>query len=269
MQEFRDKVALVTGGASGIGLGIARALAREGADLVIADVDAEAATKAASELAGTGVRAIAQPTDVRDDDSVDALFGATQEAFGRLDLVFNNAGVYLGGPMADCTFDDWRFVLDVNLDGVFRVGQRAAATLRAQGEGGYVVNTASIGGFLSHGGGLAYAVSKYGVVAYSEAMRADLEAEGIGVSTLCPGPIETNLPASDRLRRDGERSGGMSEALSPFIRGGMAPDDVGPIVLRGIRRGLPYIFTHDDMREAFAARFDTVLECIDRLHEPD
>lgn len=268
MQDFEDKVAIVTGGASGIGQGIARALAGEGARLVIADIDPDAANAAARELAGRGVRSLAVPTDVRDPDAVDALFGAAHSEFGGVDLVFNNAGVYLGGAMRDCTFDDWKFVLDVNLDGVFHVGQKAASVLRAQGRGGYVVNTASIGGFTSHNAGLAYGVSKFGVVAYSEAMRMDLEPDGIGVSTLCPGPIDTNLTASDRLRDAGDRAGGVSEALSPFIRGGMRPDDIGPIVLSGIRRELPYIFTHDDMREHFEARFDTILDCIDRIGEP-
>ena len=273
MQDFRDKIAVITGGASGIGLGIARAIAGEGGHIVVADIDETAAKAAADDLTSRGVRSFSVRCDVRDDASVDAVFDAAKAEFGGVDLLFNNAGVYLGGEMKDCTLDDWRFVLDVNLDGVFRVGQRAAAFLRAQnereaGRGGYIVNTASIGGFMSHGGGLAYAVSKYGVVAYSEAMRVDLEPNGIGVSTLCPGPIDTNLPASDRLCDSGETTGGMSEALSPFIRGGMAPDDIGPIVLSGIRRNLPYIFTHDDMRELFKARFDSVLDCIDRIGEP-
>jgi len=268
VDNFKDKIALVTGGASGIGLGIGRALADAGAHVVVADIDEDAAKKSADDLRGRGVRSLALRTDVRDDASVEALFAGAQSEFGGIDLIFNNAGVYLGGEMRDCTEDDWRFVLDVNLDGVFRVGQKTAAFLREQGRGGYVVNTASIGGFLSHGGGLAYAVSKYGVVAYSEAMRVDLEGDGVGVSTLCPGPIDTNLPASDRLRSAGEKSGGVSEALNPFIRGGMKPDEVGPIVLSGIRRDLPYIFTHDDMRESFKQRFDTVLECIDRIGEP-
>lgn len=273
IDNFKDLIAVVTGGASGIGQGIARSLADAGAHIVVADIDEDAAKKAAEDLRERGVRSIAVRTDVRDDASVTALFDAAQSEFGGIDLLFNNAGVYLGGEMKDCTEDDWRFVLDVNLDGVFRVGQKTAAFLREQnlreeGRGGYIVNTASIGGFLSHGGGLAYAVSKYGVVAYSEAMRADLEPDGIGVSTLCPGPIDTNLPASDRLRTDKEKTGGVSEALSPFIRGGMKPDDIGPIVLSGIRRNLPYIFTHDDMRDSFKARFDSVLDCIDRIGEP-
>jgi NAD(P)-dependent dehydrogenase (short-subunit alcohol dehydrogenase family) len=268
MKDFKDKIAVVTGGASGIGQGISRALAAEGAHIVVGDIQADNAEKAAEDLRARGVRSVSVATDVRDPASVEALFEAAQSEFGGVDLVFNNAGVYLGGEMRDCTFDDWKFVLDVNVDGVFHVGQRAAEVLRSQGRGGYVVNTASIGGFMSHGGGLAYAVSKYGVVAYSEAMRVDLEPDGIGVSTLCPGPIATNLPASDRLRGTSEKSGGLSEALSPFIQDGMKPDDIGPVVLSGIRRELPYIFTHDDIREALKQRFDTVLECIDRVGEP-
>lgn len=267
MQDFRNKIAVVTGGGSGIGLGIARALAREGAHLVIADLDETAARRAADELRAAGVRALSVPTDVRKTASVEALAQRVTDEMGGVDLLFNNAGVYLGGPMRRATEDDWRFVMDVNLDGVFRVGQTFTRLLLAQGRGGYVVNTASVGGFLSYGPGVAYAASKYGVVAYSEALRTDLESDGIGVSTLCPGPIDTNLPASDRIRATAERAGGFSEALAPLTQGGMKPDEVGPIVLAGIRAGLPYIFTHDDLREAFRQRFETVLGCFDRIGE--
>jgi NAD(P)-dependent dehydrogenase (short-subunit alcohol dehydrogenase family) len=268
MQDFRNKIAVVTGGASGIGLGIARALASEGAHVVIADLDAGAAKQAADGLRSAGVRSLAVATDVRRSESVEALARAVKQEMGGVDLVFNNAGVYLGGPMRRATEDDWRFVLDVNLDGVFRVGQTFTKLLLEQGRGGYVVNTASVGGFLSYGAGVAYTVSKYGVVAYSEAMRVDLEPEGIGVSTLCPGPIDTNLPASDRIRGAAEQAGGFSEALAPLTRGGMKPDAVGPIVLAGVRNELPYIFTHDDLRDAFAKRFETVLACFDRISPP-
>jgi NAD(P)-dependent dehydrogenase (short-subunit alcohol dehydrogenase family) len=268
MDDFENKIAVVTGGASGIGLGISRALAGEGAHIVVADIDEESAAKAAEELRGQGVRSIAVRTDVRKNASVDALAEAVRTEFGGLDLLFNNAGVYLGGPMQKATEDDWRFVLDINLDGVFRVGQTFSRILREQGRGGHIVNTASVGGFLSYGEGVAYAVSKYGVVAYSEAMRVDLEPTGIGVSTLCPGPIDTNLPASDRLRGKAEQAGGLSESLSPLIRDGMKPDEVGPIVLAGIRANLPYIFTDDGMRDLFAQRFETVLDCFDRIGAP-
>lgn len=268
MQDFRDKVAVITGGGSGIGLGIARALAREGAHIVLADLDEAAASRAARELQGLGVKSIAVATDVRKAASVEALADRVAHDFGGLDLLFNNAGVYLGGPMRRATEDDWRFIMDVNLDGAFRVGQTFVERLVAQGRGGYVVNTASVGGFLSFGPGVAYAASKYAVVAYSEAMRVELEPEGIGVSTLCPGPIDTNLPSSDRIRGAGERAGGFSEALAPMTQGAMKPDEVGPIVLAGIRNRLPYIFTHDDLRGMFEKRFASVLECFDRIAAP-
>ena len=269
MDSFEGKIAVVTGGASGIGRGIAQALAGEGAHVVVADVDEPAARDTAEALRGHGVRSLAVRTDVRETASVDALAAAALEEFDGVDLLINNAGVYLGGEMRDVTEDDWRFVLDVNLDGVFHVGQTFSRILREQGRGGHIVNTASVGGFVSYGGGLAYAVSKFGVVAYSEAMRADLEPEGIGVSTLCPGPIDTNLAASDRLRGTSEKAGGFSEALSPFIREGMKPDEVGPIVLRGIRANLPYIFTDDGMRDFFAQRFETILAGFDQIAPPE
>lgn len=268
MKDFKDKVAVITGGGSGIGFGIARALAKEGAHVVIADLDEGAAQRAAETLRASGVRSVAVATDVRSTTSVEALAARVTRELGGVDLLFNNAGVYLGGEMRRATEDDWRFVMDVNLDGVFRVGQIFTKILLEQGRGGYVVNTASVGGFLSFGGGVAYTASKYGVVAYSEALRADLAAEGIGVSTLCPGPIDTNLPASDRIRDASERIGGFSEALAPMTRGGMKPEEVGSIVLAGIRNELPYIFTHDDLREAFARRFETVMACFDRSSAP-
>lgn len=265
MDSFEEKVAVITGGASGIGQGIAEALAGEGAHLVIADVDAAGAEETAEALRKRGVRSLAVRTDVRDGASIHALARAATSEFGGVDLVFNNAGVYLGGEMRDVTEDDWRFVLDVNLDGVFRVGQTFSRLLREQGRGGHIVHTASVGGFIPHAGGLAYGVSKFGVVAYSESQRADLEPEGIGVSTLCPGPIDTNLPASDRLRGSGDEAGGSSKALGPFIRGGMKPGAVGPIVLRGIRANLPYIFTDDGMRDFFAKRFEGILAGFDQI----
>ncbi len=264
MESFEDKVGVVTGGGSGIGRGICLALAEAGAHVVVADIDADNAAKVAEEVSGMGPRGLAVATDVTRADSVEALANAVVKEMGGVDVVCNNAGVYVGGEMADTTEDDWRFVLSVNLDGVFRVGQRFTKILREQSRGGHVVNTASIGGFLSYGGAVAYAASKFGVVAYSEALRAELEPHGIGVSTLCPGPIRTNLANSDRLRAPGEEAGGKSQALWEHIREGMEPEEIGPIVLDGIRDNAAYIFTHD-WSEAFADRFQAVLKDFERL----
>jgi short-subunit dehydrogenase len=136
--------------------------------------------------------------------------------------------------------------------------------LREQSRGGHIVNTASVGGFLSHGAAVAYSVSKFGVVAYSEALRVELAPLGIGVSTLCPGPIRTSLAGSDQLREPDEKAGGKSQALWDFIREGLEPDEIGPIVLAGIRDNAAYIYTHD-FSDAFAERFQRVLKDFDRI----
>jgi NAD(P)-dependent dehydrogenase (short-subunit alcohol dehydrogenase family) len=264
MDEIKGKIGLVTGGGSGIGRGICLALAEAGADVLVADIDLDNATTVANEVSSQGVRGVPVHVDVTQTDSVAALEETACNEMGGVDIVCNNAGVYLGGEMRDTTEDDWRFVLSVNLDGVFRVGQRFTKRLREQGRGGHIVNTASIGGFLSHGGAVAYAASKYGVVAYSEALRVDLEPDGIGVSTLCPGPIRTNLAGSDRLREAGEQAGGKSQALWEFIREGMQPEEVGKIVVSGIRDNAAYIYTHD-WSDAFADRFQAVLKDFERL----
>lgn len=269
MDDFNDKIAVVTGGGSGIGGGIALALADAGAHVAIADIDLDRATKVSEVIRGKGVRSIAIQCDVREQESVDSLARAVLDEFGGVDLAFNNAGVYLGGEMQDVTWDDWRFVLDVNVDGAFRVGQKFAEIMREQASRenrlGHIVNTASVGGFMAAPQGLAYGVSKFAMVSYSEAMRMDLEPLGIGVSTLCPGPIDTKLTGSDRLRAPSEKKSGTSDALTQFIEGGMKPEDVGPIVLSGVRRNLPYIFTHDDFREYFKTRFDRVLQGFDEI----
>jgi NAD(P)-dependent dehydrogenase (short-subunit alcohol dehydrogenase family) len=166
--------------------------------------------------------------------------------------------------MAEATEDDWRFVQSINLDGMFRVGQVFAEILRERRRGGHIVNTASVGGFLSSRECVAYTVSKFGVVAYSEALRADLAPLDIGVSTLCPGPIDTNLPTSDKLRPDADQRGGVSSGLEDLVVGGMKPDEVGPIVVAGVLRNAPYIFTHD-YRQVFRQRFDAVLAEFDHV----
>jgi NAD(P)-dependent dehydrogenase (short-subunit alcohol dehydrogenase family) len=266
IEDFKGKVAVVTGGASGIGRGMARSFAAEGADVVVADIDEQGAAALATELCELGVRSIAFPLDVRDKASIEALGETVLREMRGVDIVANNAGVFLRGPLADVTDDDWRFVQSINLDGMFHVGQQFAAILRDRGQGGHIVNTASVGGFLSSRECVAYAVSKFGVVAYSEALRVELAPLGIGVSTLCPGPIDTNLTESDKLRPDGDRRGGVSSGLEELIVGGMKPDDVGPIVVAGVRRNAPYIFTHD-YRQVFQQRFDAVLAEFDHLAE--
>jgi NAD(P)-dependent dehydrogenase (short-subunit alcohol dehydrogenase family) len=269
LEYFKDKVAVITGGASGIGRGIARALAGAAANVIIADVDEDAACECSDELGARGARALAVHSDVRDNVSVKALAHTTQDVFGRVDLLFNNAGVYLGGEMQSITEDDWRFVMDVNLDGIFRVGQAFSALLRSQNQGGHIVNTASVAGFISHPGGVAYAVSKFGVVAYSEALRQELDPTGIKVSTLCPGAVQTNLPNSDRLRSTQDRRGANSGSLASGICHGLRPEEVGQVVISGVRRNLPFIFKDNEAQTYIAEQFGAVLADFDQIFLPN
>jgi NAD(P)-dependent dehydrogenase (short-subunit alcohol dehydrogenase family) len=266
MQELKGRVAVVTGGASGMGAGMCRAFAREGMAVAVADLDAQSAEKLAAELRDKGARSIAVGTDVSRRADVERLAERTLRELGGVDVVCKNAGVFIGGTMAEMTDDDWRWVLSVNLDGVYYGCQVFAPILRERGRGGHIVNTASVGGFLSAPIAAAYSVSKFGVVAFSEALRAELAPHHIGVSALCPGPVRSRLSDSD-ARRPAHlgKAGNRSPVLWDMIKEGIEPDAVGPIVVRGIRDDAPYIFTHVEWRDALRKRFDAVLAAFDRV----
>jgi NAD(P)-dependent dehydrogenase (short-subunit alcohol dehydrogenase family) len=259
MRELRDRVAVVTGGASGIGSGICRALAREGSQVVVADLDGRAAEALAGELRRGGARALGLPVDVSELGSVQKLADAVVSELGGVDVVCNNAGVFIGGAIGELTADDWRWVMSVNVDGVFYGCKVFVPLLVARG-GGHIVNTASIGGFLSSPVAAAYSTSKFAVVAFSEALRGDVEKRGIGVSILCPGPVRTRLAQCDR-HRPGELAdaGNHSEVLWEMIKDGIEPEQAGEIVVRGIKGDVPYIFTHPEWKPAVEERFARVL----------
>jgi NAD(P)-dependent dehydrogenase (short-subunit alcohol dehydrogenase family) len=264
MEELTGKAAVVTGGASGIGRGICRRLAAAGVDVVVADIDATGADAAAAELREGGVRAIAAEVDVASRKSVEALADLAFSEFGAIHVVCNNAGVIVGGKICDSTDDDWRWVLSVNVGGVINGVKVFAPRLIAQGQGGHIVNTASIGGFLSGPGLGIYCTSKFAVVGLTDALRGELAPHDIGVSLLCPGAVKTHLIDADRNRPAGlSQSGGAAEIMRDAIAAGMDPDQVGDCVVRGIKSGAAYIMTHSDYRAGFASRFDAVLAAFD------
>ena len=259
MRELAGKVAVVTGGGSGIGRGICRRLAQEGMKLAVADVDLPATEKTCAELREAGARALAVHTDVSERRSLVALRDRVLRELGGVHVVCNNAGVYVGGDPLANSEGDWRWLVDVNLMGVVHGCHVFAPHLVAQGEG-HIVNTASVGGFLAAPDLDVYCATKFAVVGFSEALRAHLERKGVGVSILCPGAIRTNLARSDRLRpRSAGASGGTSRTLAPMIEGGADPLDVGEFVLRGVRENAEYIFTHAEFRDFIEARFQRVL----------
>lgn len=204
MDYFRDKVALVTGGAAGIGAELARQLSAAGARLVISDIDGDAARVLADELATRGTQVRSCRTDVsRSADLEEAVQLAVAE-FGRLDLIFNNAGVGLAGELRDLELSDWRPVVDVNLWGVIHGVHAALPVMLRQGQG-QIVNIASAAGLVPRPGMVPYATTKYAVVGLSTSLRYEVEDLGIRVNVVCPFNVATSIFKRTKYRNiDGE-----------------------------------------------------------------
>lgn len=192
LRSFDGGVAIVTGGGSGIGAALAEELALRGTDVVLADIDVADAETVAERIRSRGGRASATHLDVTSAPAFDAVVAATMQRRGRLDYVFNNAGIGVGGPAADYTLDAWERILAVNLRGVVH-GVQAAYPVMIRQRFGHIVNTASMAGLTTSPGMIGYTTTKHAVVALSQALRSEAAAHGIRVSALCPGVIRTPL----------------------------------------------------------------------------
>jgi NAD(P)-dependent dehydrogenase (short-subunit alcohol dehydrogenase family) len=274
MQDLQGKVAVVTGGASGIGLGLARRFAGEGMRVVLADVEPAALDKATGELADEfgADSVVGVLTDVRDDEAVDALAAATFDRFGAAHVLCNNAGVGVGGLAWNVPPDRWRWAVDVNLLGVARGIRAFVPRMIEQGEG-HVVNTASAAGILTGPGMAPYFATKHAVVALSESLYFDLQLTGvpIGVSVLCPEWVRTNIADSERNRPADvapaettvvsgiEVDADMVRALiQGLIDGGMDPADVAAQVVDAVRTGRFWVLTHPTTVESARQRWDAI-----------
>jgi NAD(P)-dependent dehydrogenase (short-subunit alcohol dehydrogenase family) len=260
MENFEGRVAVVTGGASGIGKAMARAFAAEGMHVVIADVEAAALDATAKEL-----DVVAHRLDVSQADEVAALAEAVMAQFGRVDIVANNAGVGGGGFISDLTLKDWQWVLGVNLWGVIHGIQSFLPHLLANPDGGHLVNTASIAGLIAGPYIGPYNASKYAVVAISETLSKELAMTGSStkVSVLCPGYVRTNIFDSQRNRpaelSDGKGPNRDALANNDDIKAAAAalaiePDQVAADVLAAVREERFWIFTHPEMMGMVADR---------------
>jgi NAD(P)-dependent dehydrogenase (short-subunit alcohol dehydrogenase family) len=269
MESFTDSTVVVTGGASGIGLALARAFADAGSRIVIADVELDALEAA---RAGLPADTLAVRTDVSVPADVEALAAATLDRFGRVDVLCNNAGVSTFNLLEDQTLDDWHWVFDVNFWGVVHGVRTFVPIMRRQGTPGHVVNTASVAGLLSGVVYLGpYAASKVAVVSLSETLRAELALAGapIGVSVLCPSATNTNVMESERNRPTERGSEARTEEADQFLQAikagftgpsGLEPDAVAAQVLDAVRHDRFWVLTHADLRPALELRFGSILD---------
>ncbi len=259
MKDVAGKVAFITGGASGLGLAMAQSFSAAGMKVAIADIEDAALDAARAVLSNSNADVVTMKVDVTDRDAMAEARAQTLDAFGKVHIVCNNAGVALNGNIADMSYKDWDWVMKVNLDGVINGVVTFADDIRRQGEGGHFVNTASIAGQYGMPGLGIYCTSKFAVVGLSETMRIDLKNDGIGVSVLCPGVVETGIGSSERNRPDeyGGKQGvamnqtGDSVGIEMDV---MTPAAIGEIVLHAIQNDQFYILTHAEFEPSISQR---------------
>jgi hypothetical protein len=264
MDPFRGRVAVITGGAGGIGGALARAFAERGAKLVLADLNEPALAQAEKEHRARGAEVLAVPTDVTRREQLEALADATFARFGAAHVVCNNAGIALLGPIDQCNQADWELTMAINFWGVLYGVQAFLPRMLAAGEGGHFVNTASMAGLVGMAYFSAYNASKFAVVGLSEALYRELKPRGIGVSVLCPMIVETNLTRNSlRLRGEGDAGAALPDQPAPeTMKGGVKqPEEVAARVARAIERGQLYVLTHEEQREILRRRAERLDAC--------
>lgn len=267
MEDFGGKVAFITGGASGIGLGIAKALVGAGAKVAIADIRAEALDRAMASFGADRSRVDPIRLDVTSRSEWIRAADEAERALGPVQILCNNAGIALPrGPIHKATYSDWDFCLGINLGGVINGVMTFVPRILAHGRGGHVVNTSSMGALMAGAGEGVYTTAKYGVAGLTEELRSDLRPHHVGVSLLCPGPTKTELFASSGAVRPADKGAtGYANppgAPPPMVDFAMRPDEVGEKVLRGIRRNDLFILTHPEFRGILKARCDALLAAI-------
>jgi NAD(P)-dependent dehydrogenase (short-subunit alcohol dehydrogenase family) len=277
MKEVRNKVAFITGGASGIGLGMAGALVAAGMKVVLADLRKDHIDEALALFAKRGqsdsVHAVR--VDVTDRAALTAAAAEAERVFGNVHVLANNAGIGIQGPFKGVTYEDWDFGMAVNLGGVINGLQTFLPRMRAHGEGGHIVNTASLAALVPMPAQFViYVAAKAAVVAISETIRGELAQENIGVSVLCPGPIRTNI---GELAKNRPPQFGVGDAFRAAEEAGtthvpfpsmMEPAEVGALVLNAIRNDQLHIITHGEWRSAAEARHAALIAAMPEKLDP-
>jgi len=275
MESFAGKVAVVTGGGSGIGRGISLALADEGMTVAVADLRDAAADAVAAEIGAVGGAAFGVAVDVTSVDSLESARAQIEAQAGGVDLLCANAGVLARiAPLDQHTLEDWEYTLSVNVMGVVKTVNAFLPALRARAPDAHIVNTASLGGLIATEGFPigAYIASKYACVGYSEMLRTELAGEGIGVSVLCPGVVASDLVTTSNENRPAP----FGAAVAPAMRAGrqdagasgappqaMAAEDVGRVVVNAVKANRLHVVTHPRSRPVVEGRFAAILDDYD------
>ena len=254
MSDIQGRVAFVTGGASGLGLSMARIFLKRGASVMLADRDAEGLERAVAELSSDTNQVASVVCDVADASEIEKAAQATIDHFGKVHIVVNNAGVGLGGQPGEIPLQDWRWIVDINLMGVVHGVEVFAPLIQSHGEGGHIINTGSMAGHVAPGGMGPYNATKYAVVGYSESLKAELMPHNIGVSVLCPGWVRTNIHTTGFGRPSGgptleeAKDDPQFQEMDAVIKGGLDPDKVAEWVADCVEANRLYIFTHEIMK---------------------
>ncbi|SER63456.1 SDR family oxidoreductase [Sphingobium sp. YR768] len=267
MGDVRGRTAFITGGANGIGLGIARALVRAGANVVIADIREDALAQAKADLGADAQVEIVQ-LDVTDRAGFARAADAAEARFGKIHMLIGNAGIGVMGPVLDARFDDWDWGMGVNLGGVINGLVTILPRIKAHGQGGQIVTTSSQSALIPISYSAIYTAAKAAVLGISEAIRGELAAENIGVSAFMPGPVQSNIAHSGELRPaeyrndSGYRQREEDLEKRPISPLWMSADEVGERVLAGICANDLYILTHPEFADGMRTRFDAILASV-------
>lgn len=272
--EIKDAVTVITGAGSGIGRSLALAMAREGADIVIADIDSERAHAVAAEVRALGRKALPAPCEVSREADIKDLVAATMTEFERIDCFVNNAGVVLGGPVEIVTDEDWQWIMGINFYAhVYAVRHVLPQMLAANR--GQLVFTASAAGLIDTGTNIPYHVSKHAVVALAGGLAIDLKARGtnIGVSVICPEVVNTNLPersfSAGQIGRDfsldeqAQQNVVAAAMKARFEQRGMPPDEAARAIVAGLKAGRYLIYTHERTHDIVVRRMQDPEQGID------
>lgn len=265
MEDLAGRVAFISGGAGGMGVGMAKAFAGAGMKVVLADIRQDGLDAARTALAAHGPAIHTVRFDVTDRAAWVRAADEAEAAAGPVDLLVNNAGVMLLGPMEQATYQDWDFMLGVTLGGAINGIQTFVPRMIARGKGGHIVNTSSTSGLFASWQCGVYITAKFALAGLSEALRSDLERHGIGVSAFFPGPANTEFGRnSQKVRPEALAASGYAP------RGGasydasllMGADEIGARVLRGVRRNDAFIMTHPEFRDGMQARHDALIRAL-------